>query len=189
MRQAKADKKNETNSRHPPEKPTQGPVDGVLHGLGEIVPGFADLVKGLESSEVFRQRLAAANTESERLMGKAPPLTGTGGTRRSIIPPGINLKVSRATSAKESPAAPRRDVMIEMFDERENLTIIVELPGIIEKDIEINVKGSRLGLFARSENRRYQKIIALPCLVKEKTSFTYKNGILKINLVKDLKKV
>lgn len=190
MRQAKAKRRKEPNLRNQPEKPPEGPVDGVLRGLGEVIPGFGGLVKGLESSAAFRQRLAAANIESERLMGKAPPLTRSGGTRTSIIPPGNNLKESRTTYGQESMVtAPRREVIIEIFDEGENLTIIAELPGVIEKDIEIEVKGSRLGLFARSPDRQYQKTIILPCTVQEKTNFTYNNGILRITLVKELKQV
>jgi HSP20 family protein len=188
MRQVKVTRKKENNPQNQPEKPPEGPVEGVLRGLDEVIPGFGDLVKGLESSEAFRQRLEAANAESERLMGKAPPLTRAGGTRSSIIPAGTHMKASRTAPGKEPPAAaPRREVIIETFDEGENLTIIAELPGVAEKDIEIEVKGNRLGLLARSQDRQYQKNITLPCAVKEKTSSAYKNGILKIDLVKEPK--
>jgi HSP20 family protein len=65
--------------------------------------------------------------------------------------------------------------------------IIAELPGVDEKDIEIEVKGDRLVLFARSQDRQYHKDIVLPCTVKENPSLTYKNGILKISLEKEPK--
>jgi HSP20 family protein len=188
MGQAKGKRRKEDNPQNQQEKPSEGPVEGVLRGLGEIIPSFGELVKGLEKSEAFQERLEAANAEVERRMGKSPPLTRAGGTRRSIIPARTNLKVSRTTLGEESPVpASQKDVIADMFDEGDNLVIIAELPGIDEKDIEIEVKGDRLVLFARSQGRQYHKDIVLPCTVKEKPSLTYKNGILRISLEKEPK--
>ena len=186
MGQAKGKRRKEDNPQNQQEKQPEGPVEGVLRGLGEVIPGFGELVKGLEKSEAFQKRLEAANAEIERRMVKAPPSSRVGGTRRSIIPARITLKVSRTTLGKESPVpAPQKDVITDMFDEGDNLVIIAELPGVNEKDIEIEVKGNRLVLFARSQGRQYHKDIVLPCKVKEKPSSTYKNGILKISLEKE----
>ena len=186
MGQVKGKRRKEDNPQNRPVKPPEGPVEGVFRGLGEVIPGFGELVKGLEKSAAFQERLQAANIEVERRMGKAPPLSRAGGAGRSIIPPGTNLKARRTTLGKEAfVAAPQRDVITDMFDEGDNLVIIVELPGIDEKDIEIEVKGDRLALFARSPGRRYHKDIVLPCSVKEKPGLTYKNGILKISLEKE----
>jgi HSP20 family protein len=188
MRQTKGKRRKEDNPQNQQDKQSEGPVEGVLRGLDEVIPGFGKLVKGLEKSAAFQKRLEAANAEIERRMEKAPALRRGGGTRRSIIPPRTNLKVSRTTLGKESPVpAPRRDVITDMFDEGDNLVIIVELPGVNEKDIEIEVKGGRLVLFARSQGRQYHKDIVLPCTVKEKPGLTYKNGILKISLEKEPK--
>jgi HSP20 family protein len=188
MGQAKGKRRKEDNPRNQQEKQLEGPVEGVLRGLDEVIPGFGELVKGLEKSEAFQKRLEAANAEIERRMGKAPPLRRAGGTRRSTIPARTNLKVSRTTLGEESPVpAPQRDVITDMFDEGDNLVIIAELPGVNEKDIEIEVKGDRLVLFARSQGRQYHKDIVLPRTVKEKPSLTYKNGILKISLEKEPK--
>ena len=169
-----------------PESQTEGMVEGALQGLGKIIPGFGELVKGLEKSEPFQKRLEAANAEIERRIGKAPPLRSAGGTGRSIIPARTNLKASRSTLGEESPVpAPQRDVITDMFDEGENLVIIAELPGVNDKDIKIEVKGDRLVLFAMSQGRQYHKDIVLPCTVKKKPSLTCKNGILKISLEKE----
>lgn len=163
-------------------------MEGVLRGLGEVIPGFGELVKGLEKSEAFQERLEAANAEIERRMGKAPPSSRVGGNRRSIIPPRTTLKVNRSTLGEESSMpALQKDVIADMFDEGDRFMVIAELPGINEKDIEIEVKSDRLVLFARSQGRQYRKDIVLPCTVKEKPSSTYKNGILKISLEKEPK--
>jgi HSP20 family protein len=188
MGQVKRKTRKEGSPQNQQGKPSEGPVEGVLRGLDEVIPGFGELVKGLEKSEAFQKRLEAANVEVERRMEKAPPSSRVIGNRRSIIPPRTNLKVSRTTLGKESSVpSPQRDVITDMFDEGDNLVIIAELPGVNEKDIEIEVKGDRLVLFARSQGRQYHKDIVLPCTVKEKPSLTYKNGILKISLEKEPK--
>lgn len=163
-------------------------MEGVLRGLGEVIPGFGELVKGLEKSEAFQERLEAANAEIERRMGKAPPLTRAGGTRRSTIPARTTLKVNRSTLGEESQVpSPQKDVIADMFDEGDRFMIIAELPSIDEKDIEIEVKGDRLVLFARSQGHQYRKEVELPCMVKGKPGLTYKNGILRIRLEKEPK--
>ena len=188
MGQAKGKRGEEDNPQNQQEKQSEGPVEGVLRGLGEVIPGFGELVKGLEKSEAFQERLETANAEIERRMEKAPPSSRVIGNRRSIIPPRTNLKVSRTTLGEESPVpAPRRDVITDMFDEGGNLVIIAELSGVNEKDIEIEIKGDRLVLFARSQGRQYHKDIVLPCTVKDRPSLNYKNGILKISLEKEPK--
>jgi HSP20 family protein len=185
MGQIKGKRRQGDNPQDRPEKSAEGPVEGVFRGLDEVIPGFGELVKGLEKSEAFRKRLADANAEAARRLGKAPPLRGAGGMRRSIIPARTNLKVGRTRFGKESlEPQPRRDVNTDIFDEGDNLVIIAELPGVNEKDIEVEVVGDRLGLSARSQGRQYRKDIILPCAVREKPGLTYKNGILKINLEK-----
>ena len=166
----------------------RGMVEGALHGLGKIIPGFGELVKGLEKSEAFQERLEAANAEIERRMEKARPPRRGWGTRRSIIRARTTLKVSQTTLEEESPVpAPQKDAITDTFDEGDRLVVIAELPGVDEKDIEVEVKGHRLVLFAKSRGRQYHKVVDLPCTVKDSPSLTYRNGILRISLEKEPK--
>ena len=188
MGQAKGKRRKGNDPQNQPGKSSEGPVESVLRGLGDVIPGFGELVKGLEKSEAFQERLEGANAEIEHRMGKTPPSSRGFGARRSIIPPRTNLRASRTTLRKEPPApASHRDVITDMFDEGDRLMVIAELPGMDEKDIKIEVKGDRLVLFARRQGRHYHKDIVLPCTVREKPSSTYRNGILKISLEKEPK--
>ena len=188
MGQEKKKGQGKNNLKVEPENQPEGMVEGALNGLGKIIPGFGDLIKGLEKSEAFQERLEGANTEIERRMGQAPPLRRAGGTRRSIIPSRTTLKVSQTTFGKESPVpAPQRDVITDTFDEGDYLVIIAELPGVDEKDIKVEVNDDRLVLSARSQGRQYRKEVELPCMVKGKPGLTYKNGILRISLEKEPK--
>ena len=180
--------RGKNNPEVKPESQPEGMVEGALNGLGKIIPGFGDLVKGLEKSEAFQERLKGANAEIERRMREAPPLRRAGGIRRSIIPARTTLKVSPTRLGEETPAsASHRDVIIDTFDEGACFVVIAELPGVDEKDIKVEAKDDRLMLFARSQARQYRKEVELPCMVKGKPSLTYKNGILRISLEKEPK--
>jgi HSP20 family molecular chaperone IbpA len=162
-----------------------GVTQGVLHGLGKVIPGFGELVKGLEKSEAFQERLKVADAEVELQLEKAPPLKRVEGTRRSIIPPKTTLKVSQTTLREEAAPPPLREVVADMFDEGDYLKVIAELPGVDEKGIKAEVRDNLLILFAQTTGREYYKEIELPCLVKNKLNLTYKNGILQITMEKE----
>jgi HSP20 family protein len=188
MGQEKRKGSDKHNLEVEPKSQPKGMVEGALHGLGKIIPGFGELVKGLEKSEAFQERLEAANVEIERRMGEARPPRRGWGTRRSIIPVRTTLKVSQTTLEEESAVpAPQKDVITDTFDEDDCLVVIAELPGVDEKDIEVEVKGDRLVLSTKSQSHQHQKEIDLPCTVKDRPSLTYKNGILRISLEKEPK--
>lgn len=165
-----------------------GVAQGALRGLGKIIPGFGELVKGLEKSEAFQERLKAADAEVERQLEKAPPLRKVEGTRRSIIPPKTTLKVSLST-LKEEPVAPppQREVIADIFDEGDYLKVIAEMPGVDEEDIKAKVRDNLLILSAQTTGREYYQEVELPYLVKNELSSTYKNGILQITMEKEHK--
>ncbi|MBM3142930.1 MAG: Hsp20/alpha crystallin family protein [Chloroflexi bacterium] len=178
--------KEKDNSEDQQGKEPQGVTGGALRGLGKIIPGFGELVKGLEKSEAFQERLKAADAEIERQLEKAPPLKRVEGTRRSIIPPKTTLKASRTTLREEAAVQPpQREVTTDIFDEGDCLKVIAELPGVDEKDIKTEVKDNLLILSAQATGRAYYKEIELPCLVRDELSSTYKNGILQITMEKE----
>ena len=178
--------KEKNNPEDQQEREPKGVTEGALRGLGKIIPGFGELVKGLEKSEAFQERLKAANAEIERQLEKAPPLKRVEGTRRSIIPPKTTLKVSRTTLREEAVVQPpQREVIADIFDEGDRLKVIAGLPGVDEKDIKAEVKDNLLILSAQATGRAYYKEIELPCLVTDKLNLTYKNGILQISIEKE----
>jgi len=90
---------------------------------------------------------------------------------------------------KKTPEGPKveeeREPMTDMFDEKDEIVIIVEMPGIEESDLKIDLKGDILDIFAESSSRKYRKEILLPMQVEtEKMNFKYNNGILEIRIKK-----
>jgi len=77
-----------------------------------------------------------------------------------------------------------RDPIVDVFEEQKEIHIIAEMPGIEEKDINLEIKGDILNISTLGENRKYQKEILLSRSVKsEDMTWTYKNGILDIKIV------
>jgi HSP20 family protein len=82
------------------------------------------------------------------------------------------------------PESETREPIVDVFDEADRLQVIVELPGVEEKDIAVELKDSTLYLTAGKGERKYKKEIDLGVPVKGEPKKQYKNGILEINLKK-----
>lgn len=77
-----------------------------------------------------------------------------------------------------------REPRLDIFEEKDRITVIAELPGVNEKDIKVKVEGRELTIGAVSAARKYEKALKLPCEVKEELKQTYRNGILELVLKK-----
>jgi HSP20 family protein len=79
-----------------------------------------------------------------------------------------------------------REPMVDVFDEKDHILVIAELPGVAESEIKVEVAGDILNLTASDKDRKYAKEILLPSKVKPETTKTsYNNGILEITLEKE----
>jgi HSP20 family protein len=98
-------------------------------------------------------------------------------------------KVETFGNIKKTPQGPKvdeeREPITDIFDEKKELVIIAEMPGIEEKDLKIDLKEDMLEISAKGKNRTYRKEILLPVKAK-KTNLTHKftNGILEIRIKK-----
>ena len=74
-----------------------------------------------------------------------------------------------------------------VFDEKDKILIIAELPGVQESDIKLDLKGDILNLETHGE-RKYAKEILLPAKVDgDSKKMSFKNGILEAEFKKVLK--
>jgi len=90
---------------------------------------------------------------------------------------------------KRTPKGPtveeEREPMTDIFDEKEEIKLYAEMPGINEEDIKLDLKGDILDISAQSGDRKYHKEVLLPAKVKPETLISsYKNGMLEIKLEK-----
>jgi len=105
--------------------------------------------------------------------------TAVGG--KPIVEPFGNIKKSPKGPTVEEEREPITDV----FDEKEEVRIYAEMPGVNEEDIKADLRGDILDISAESGDRKYHKEILLPVQVKkEALSYTYKNGVLEVRIKK-----
>ena len=98
-------------------------------------------------------------------------------------------KVEPFGNIKKTPKGPvveaEREPIVDVFDEKDHILVVAELPGVDEGDIKKEIKGDILNLTAEKGDKKYKKEVLLPSTVEaEPISSTYKNGILEIKLKK-----
>lgn len=111
--------------------------------------------------------------------------TGIGGKKGPHIETFGNIRKTKQGPKMEE----TREPIVDVFDEKDSVSIIAELPGVAEKDIKMNFSakggGDILILEAASAGRKYSKEILLPASVdvKSKTA-KFHNGILEVEFKK-----
>jgi len=105
--------------------------------------------------------------------------TAVGG--KPIVEPFGNIKKTPKGPTVEE----EREPMTDVFDEKEEVRVYAEMPGVNEEDIKVVLRGDILDISAQSGDRKYHKEVLLPTKVKaETTSSSYKNGILEVRIKK-----
>jgi HSP20 family protein len=90
---------------------------------------------------------------------------------------------------KKTPEGPKvdeeREPITDIFNEKNELMIIAEMPGIEETDIKIDLKEDILEISASSKSRTYRKEMLLPVKVtRQNLRHKFTNGILEIRIKK-----
>jgi HSP20 family protein len=85
----------------------------------------------------------------------------------------------------ETRMSEEREPLVDIIENRDNVAITVELPGVEKEDIDLDINDEKLEINVDRHDRKYRKIIYLPCNIKPKTTkTTYKNGVLDIEIEK-----
>jgi len=174
----KIDELEKRSSEHEQEIRIEGITENII---GQFIPGLGGIIKALEqSSPEFRKKIAETDSEikhridvgwssqpvvdyhiSTRPMGR--------GTRRS--PP-------RADSVRMPEKGPRREPIVDVLEGKDHLTVIAELPGVSEDDLQITLEGDLLEISAGQLSKK----VNLPRKVQSVQDKSFKNGILQIKL-------
>jgi len=169
----------------------------------EDIPFVGGLLKGLEKFIDLAERAEEVGGELKRSghikgLGGHKDIRGVYGfTVRTGL--GQKTKVEPFGNIKKTKAGPKvvetREPIVDVFDEKDHILIIVELPGVDEKSIKLDFSakgGSASGgkkdtliLEAGGGSRKYSKEI----LLKSKVDFdsretNFKNGILELKFRK-----
>ena len=81
-----------------------------------------------------------------------------------------------------------REPLVDVYEEKDRVTIIAELPGVNKEKIDLRVVDNKLIIKASDTNRKYYKEIELPAEVDISTAKAkYNNGVLEIVVKKKVK--
>jgi HSP20 family protein len=180
--------KNEKQSNKTREKE---PVELDL-GLGKL--SFDGLFKGFGNLIELAGKLAEEGEEFRK--EKAFTAKGPGGKEMNGVF-GISIRTLDGGKSvfetfgniKKTPKGPVveevREPIVDLFDEKNHVRLIAELPGVGDEGLSIELKGDILSLNAAAKERHYAKEILLPCPVKQESlQKSFHNGILEITLEK-----
>jgi HSP20 family protein len=154
-------------------------LGGLFAGIGKLVDLASELEKaGGEIKKEGEIDLSNLKDGMKGVFGFSIK-TATGG--RPVVEHFGNIKKTpRGAKVDEE-----REPITDVFDEKEEIRVYAELPGVSENDIKVDLKGDILTISAKSGDRRYRKELLLPAKVKSKTlSSSFKNGILEIKITK-----
>jgi len=158
---------------------------GLFDGIGSVI----DLVSKMEEEGMGEaKREGGFTSPSGRVKGVYGFSIKTGLGGKPTVEPFGNVK----KTAKGPTVSEEREPIVDIFDEKEEVRIIVEVPGVAEESIKTEIKGDVLTLEAketdplRSEaSRKYYKEVVLPKNVDASTlKSRYKNGVLVIRIDK-----
>lgn len=174
----------------------KGVAGGLLKEIGQMIPGLEGLLKGLEKSPAFKERLKKIDKEVERKLREEPlkrTLEKTGEKFPMGIPPGARRKTVRkkpfvgkkpTTAKAEGPPPAVKERPVDIFDEKNHIKIIGEIPGVEEKDIKVKLEKDIITIKVDIPHKKYHQELKLPCKPKGKLEKSYKNGILEIKIMK-----
>ncbi len=102
---------------------------------------------------------------------------------------GGSPKVETFGNIRKTPEGPKvdeeREPITDVFDEKDEIIVIAEMPGIEENDIKIDLKEDILEFSAASKTRTYRKELLLPVkAIVSNLSHKFTNGILEIKIKK-----
>ncbi len=86
---------------------------------------------------------------------------------------------------KEGELSNEREPVTDVINEKEEIVIISELPGVSKEDIQLKLSDRMLNIKVDTPERKYFKNVRLPAQVDPKSAKAhYKNGVLEVRLKK-----
>ena len=152
-------------------------------GLGGLFKGVGDLIS--QVSKLAEQ--AGEIKKTGEIKGLGDKVKGIYGFNIRTLAGG-EPKIETFGNIKKTPKGPVveevREPIVDVFDEKDHISVLAEMPGVTSEDIKVDVQGDILKLSAATGDRKYSKEVLLPSKVKGEPETVYKNGILEIKLKK-----
>jgi len=153
-------------------------LGGLFKGLGGLVEKLAELAeKGEELKKTGEFHGTAEGKELKGVYGFSVKV-GLGGEGLKVEPFG-NIHKDKATG--QAVVLEVREPMVDIFEEKDEVLVVAEMPGIGTEDVRLDLKDDLLTLSAQKGNKRYRKEILLPgTFQRDKMTVSCNNGVVEI---------
>jgi len=161
-------------------------ADFELFGLGGLFKGIEKLV---DLAGKLEEKGGISKEGEINLDNIKKGMKGVYGFTINTAVGGGSPKVETFGNIKKTPEGPKvdeeREPITDIFDEKDEIVVIAEMPGIAENDLKIDLKEDILEISAVSKNRTYRKELLLPVKASNQNlTHKFKNGILEIRIKK-----
>lgn len=195
-------KKETTKKKQDPEKPEiklefggKGLLGGFFKGLSNLIDLADKVSKEGGQIEKSGQFGVKGNKDLTGVYGFTfRTMSGPGGVARPVVRPfGDISKVSKMAKEQrtERPKGPvveeATEPIVDIFDEKDFIRIVAELPGVAESEITCEVEGNDVVAISTTGKKKYSKEILLSANVDPASlQKSYTNGVLEIKLQKSV---
>jgi len=166
-------------------------IGGLFKGIEKLVDLAADLSAKGEISPLRGGKEAGGEIKKEGEIDLSHLKEGMKGVFGFSIKTAVGGKpiVEPFGNIKKTPKGPtveeEREPITDLFDEKEEIRIYAEMPGVNQEDIKLDLKEDILDISVQSGDRKYHKEVLLPVkALAENLSSSYKNGILEVKIKK-----
>jgi HSP20 family protein len=160
---------------------------GVGFGLGGMLKGLGDIFEKLNEL-----------AETGREMSKTGEIRGSGKDVKGIY--GFTVKVGlgedkpriepfgnirKDAKSGRTVVQEVREPVVDVFEERDHVLVVAEMPGIGADDVQLAVEDDLLTISAERGDKKYRKEVLLPGgFAREKMQVSCNNGVVEIKCVK-----
>jgi HSP20 family protein len=172
--------KKKTTDKNEPQIDAGGSIGGILSGLTGLVEKLNELAE--TGAELRREgQIHGAGKELKGIYGFTVKV-GLGGEAARVQPFG-NIRTDKTTG--QAVVEEIREPVVDLFEEKDHLLVVAEMPGISAADVELEVKDDVLTIRAAKGDKKYRKEVLLPgSYPRAKMRLTCNNGVLEIKCFK-----
>jgi HSP20 family protein len=155
-------------------------VGGIFRTVGSFLDLLSDMVEKGEREVRREGEVELGRGKGMKAVYGFSVRLGTEGEPK--VEPFGNI---RREKGKGPVVEEEREPMVDVFDEKESVVVVAEMPGINEKDITVELRDDILTIAAATGERKYHKEVLLDVPVtSEGLTRSYRNGILEIRICK-----
>jgi len=150
---------------------------GVMKNLGDLMKQVSRLMEE-GGGEIERRGEIEGPGGSKGIYGFTIR-TGLGGEKPVVREFGNVRPVKKGAVVEEI-----RDPIVDLFDEGKEASVVAEIPGVEESELDLQVKDDVL-IISTSGDKKYQTEVLLPqAFAPEAMQYSCRNGVLKVTFTK-----